>query len=216
MEKRVHSSKLHYNDSIMEKLIKNLITRRFDAHFCATKEEAVALALSMVHEGAVVGYGGSVTLNETGMLEALRKAPCKLLDRDRASTPEERERCLLQGPNADVFFASVNAIDESGVIYQTEGRGSRVAPIMFGAKKVVLLVGKNKIVKDKEAAEKRLREIACPRNAARLNRKTPCRETGVCMDCIALECICANRVEMRLSAVPNRIAVLLIDEELGY
>ena len=205
----------NYNEA-MEQLIAKLQARRFDAHYCASKEEAVALALSMIKPNDVVAYGGSMTFYESGMYEALKKTPCFLLDRDMAKTPEERASVMKKGLSADVFFASVNALDESGVLYETEGLGNRVASILFGAKKVILLVGKNKIVPDKAAAEERMKALACPKNAERLNRDTPCRKVGRCVDCISKECICANRVELRLSFIPDRIAVILIDEELGY
>ena len=205
----------NYNEA-MEQLIAKLQARRFDAHYCASKEEAVALALNMIKPSDVVAYGGSMTFYESGMYEALKKTPCFLLDRDMAKTPEERASVMKKGLTADVFFASVNALDKTGVLYETEGLGNRVASILFGAKKVILLVGKNKIVPDKAVAEARMKEVACPRNAERLNRDTPCRKVGHCVDCLSKECICASRVELRVSFVPNRITVILIDEELGY
>ena len=200
----------------MDALVEKLKARRYDAHHVHTKEEAVELALTMVRPDDTVAYGGSMTLVETGMLDALRKAPCRLLDRANAKSPDEAEFIMREGLNADVYFASVNAMDLSGVIYQTEGRGNRVASIMFGAKKVVLIVGRNKIVKDKAAAEERMRLIACPKNAARLHRDTPCVQVGHCVDCIAPGSVCGSRVEMRFSYLPGRIAVILVDEELGY
>lgn len=200
----------------MEKLIQNLKARRFDAYHCSNKEEAVALALSFIKPNDIVGFGGSMTLAETGMLDALRKNCEHLLDRSKGQTPEQVQEITRASITADVYFASVNALSEEGIIYQTDGWGNRVAAIMYGAKSVVLLVGKNKIVKDEEAAWKRMREIACPKNAARLNRNTPCRKTGTCMDCLSPEAVCCNRVEMRLCRPDNRIKVILIDEDYGY
>ncbi|MBO5528501.1 MAG: lactate utilization protein [Bacilli bacterium] len=200
-----------------ESLIHKLNARRFDAYFASNSEEAVRLALSFLHPEDTVAFGGSMSLYESGMLEALRKpGVCRLLDRDKATSPEERKAIMREGIMADYYFASVNALCEDGTLYQVDGTGNRVAAIMFAAKNVILIVGKNKIFPTEEACLKHIDEVAAPNNAKRLKKNTPCVSLGHCVDCLSQDCICANRVKMRISASPKRIKIILVDEVLGY
>ena len=137
----------------METVLKNLKLRRFDAYCVANKEEAKALALSFIKPDDKVGYGGSMTLYQIGILDELRKdGRCHLVDRDLASTPEDSLAYNMEAKDADVYLGSANAISETGTIFQTDGRGNRVSTMIFGAKSVILIVGKNKIVPTDEEA----------------------------------------------------------------
>lgn len=195
----------------MEKLREN----RMEPYYVATSAEAVALVESIIPEGSVCRVGGSVTLHETGIISLLEKGNYDYRDSHLAS-PDETENVRRESFSADFFLASANAITENGEIYNVDGAGTRVAPIIFGPKNVILVVGTNKIVTDISAAEDRLKHIAAPANAKRLGCKTPCSETGICMNCKSPARICCSYTVLGYQRIPNRIKVIIVGEHLGY
>ena len=195
-----------------ELIIKGLKKRQMEGYYAATKEEAVSIALSLMPEGSSVGWGGSVTLTECGLMDALKTAPLQVIDRAQAATPEEKDQMNARLITADTFLMSTNAITMDGELFNIDGHGSRLAFLIYGPKQVLVLCGMNKVVSSLEAAQLN----ACPPNCIRLNKKTPCAVTGRCGDCYGSDCICSQFVATRRSSVPGRIKVILIGESLGF
>ena len=199
--------------TVLEALKRN----RMDAMYVETKEEARALVEELIPEGAITAVGGSVTLDETGILDLLRSEKYRFLDRyQEGLTKEQKEELYQQCFAADWFLASANAITEDGWIYQVDGIGTRVAPMIFGPEHVLIVAGINKVVPDMDAAVARVRTIAAPMNAVRLCKKTPCTVTGKCEDCLSPDRICCTYTAFGFQRLPGRIKVILVGEPLGY
>ncbi|MEY8391465.1 lactate utilization protein [Lachnospiraceae bacterium 45-W7] len=206
-----------YYEKLAAETVKNLKLRQMEAHYRATAEDAVALALSMVAPDSTVSFGGSMTLTEAGMIKALQnREDITLLDRGKARSEEEVANIYHKALNADYYFMSSNAITSSGELVNTDGTGNRLAALIYGPSNVIILAGMNKVVPTVEAALLRVKNTASPINAIRLRRNTPCAATGLCCDCQSPECICAQTVITRRSNKADRIKVILIGEELGY
>lgn len=207
--------KTHYEKTAAT-VIKNLEKRQMEGYYFATAKEAVEKAMSLLAENATVGFGGSMTLVETGMLDALRACPSiHLLDRD-AVPAEEKDNIFRQCLLSDTYFMSSNAITTEGELINIDGNGNRVAALIYGPKEVILLAGMNKIVPSVEEAVNRVRNVATPPNCIRLHKQTPCSVTGICGDCFSSDCICNQIVITRRSGIKGRIKVLLIGEGLGF
>ncbi len=189
----------------------------FEAYIADTGSDAVKIMLSLIREGDSIGLGGSATLNELGVIDILRSPKYNLLDRNAPGlTPEQTNDILRKSLLSDVFVTSTNAVTENGELYNVDGRANRVAAMLFGPNSVIVIAGYNKIVKDIEAADRRVRQIAAPMNCVRLKRGTPCTLNGSCMDCKSDGRICADRVIMSRQMVKGRVKVILVAEELGY
>ena len=202
-------------DKRIEKTIKNLEKNNFFACHVKTREELINKVAEFVPSGAEVSFGGSVSLSESGVLEYLRgREDIDLLDREK--NPDRALEIMKKALTCDVYFASTNAVTENGELFNVDGRGSRVAPMIFGPESVVLIVGANKIVPDLSAAEMRVKKIAAPANTMRLNCETPCRYTGECADCKSEARICCDFVTMKMQRVKGRIKVIITDESLGF
>jgi hypothetical protein len=186
-----------------------------EAYFVKTSEEAAALVKELIPEGSVCRVGGSRTLHETGIIELLENGNYDYRD-SHVVPAEEVETARREAFFADFFLASANAITEDGEIYNVDGAGTRVAPIIYGPKNVILVAGTNKIVSDIAAAEDRLRNLAAPANAKRLGCKTPCAETGTCMHCKSPARICCSYTLLGYQRIPGRIKVIIVGEHLGY
>ncbi len=198
-------------------VIKNLERRRMKGYYCPGKEEAVKTALSLTAPDSTVSFGGSMTLSETGILDALRKRPdIRLIDRSQAKTPEEIKKAYRDSFYADTYFMSSNAVTLDGHLVNTDGNGNRAAALIYGPDQVIVVVGMNKIVTDTDDALRRIHNIASPPNCVRLNKNTPCAATGVCAECLGDDCICSQTVITRRSGTIGRIKVILVGEELGY
>lgn len=210
------SAKQEYYKNIAETVIKNLAKRRMEGYYCESSAEAVKLALSLMPKGSSIGWGGSVTLSECGLMDAISNGDYKLLDRSLAKSKEEQKEIYGKIFGADFFLTSTNAITIDGELINVDGRANRVCYICYGPENVIVIAGMNKLVSDVDCGIKRVHDIASPKNTVRLNRKTPCAVTGHCADCLSPDCICAQTVITRLSLVPNRIKVILVGEELGY
>lgn len=206
-----------YFEKLAETTIKNLEKRQIEAHYCPTAKEAVTLALQMVQPDSTVSFGGSMTLAESGMLDALKgRGDITLLDRSVAASPEEVSEIYHKALSADYYFMSSNAIAATGQLVNIDGTGNRVAALIYGPANVIVLAGMNKVTPTVEDAMVRVKNTASPINAARLNRNTPCTHSGLCSDCLSPDCICAQTVVTRRSNQANRIKVILIGEPLGY
>lgn len=205
----------HYR-ALAEGLVPEFARRNIDAVICYNAKEAIETALKLVPEGALVSWGGSQTLEALGIPEKLKNGKFSVLDRAEAKTPEEIDAVYHSALSADVYFMSSNAVTLDGKLVNIDGRGNRLAALIYGPRKVVVIVGMNKVVKDTETAFSRIHNLASPMNARRLDKKTPCAETGWCADCHCVESICCSEVVIRHSAVKGRIQVILVCEDLGY
>lgn len=174
--------KQRYYENAAETIIKNLKKRRMEGFYCATKEEAVKKALELMPEGSSIGWGGSMTLEESGLMEAVRSAEYEIIDRDKARTEEERKEVFAKIVNCDYFLMSTNAITLDGELVNIDGRGNRIS-FMFWPEHVLVLAGMNKVVTDVDSGIKRVHDIASPANTVRLNKDTPCAKTGRCGNC---------------------------------
>ena len=202
--------------NLAKTVLKGMEKRHMESYYCETSEEAKALALSLVPAGSSVSFGGSVTLGETGVLEALRsRDDITLYDRDNASGPEEVKQIMHDALSCDYYFMSSNAITHDGELVNIDGNGNRVAALIYGPENVIIIAGMNKITKNVEEGISRVRNIASPPNCVRLNKNTPCAVTGVCGNCLA-DTICDQIVITRASRMPKRIKVILVGEELGF
>ncbi len=203
-------------DKMGPELVKALEKRHFEAYYCPTKEDAKAKALSLIPDGAVVSWGGSMTLDETGIMAELRSGKYKVIDRDTAKSPEERMDLMRKAFTADTFITSVNGISKDGELVCIDGNGNRVAAIIFGPTNVIVVVGLNKVAPTVQEAMTRARNVAAPANAQRFDIHTPCIQTGQCADCLSPETICSYFVRIRTSRPPKKIKVILVGEDCGF
>ncbi len=177
----------------------------------------MTLLKKLIDEKSTVGVGDSMTLFETDVIDFLRKGDYVFLDKYREGiTSEEKKDIYIQNFSANTFMCSTNALTEDGELYNIDGNGSRVAPMIYGPKQVILVTGINKIVKDIEEAEKRARNYAAPIDAKRLNKDTPCTTLGYCVDCKSPNRICNDFTIIRGQFIKNRIKVIIVGEQLGY
>jgi len=197
-------------------IIKHLEKRGMEGYYCTDSKDAVKKALSFIPDGSGVSWGGAMTLDECGIMDALKNAPLQLIDRSTAKTPEEVTAIYHQALSADYYLMSTNAITLDGQLVNIDGNGNRAAALVYGPSHVIIIAGMNKAAINLEAAVDRARNQAAPPNAMRLGRKTPCQTTGVCANCLTSECICAHMVTTRFNRIPGRIKIILVGETLGY
>ena len=201
---------------LAEKLIPNLEKRNFEAYYCDNKKEALDKAISLIDKNGTISWGGSKTLKDLNLIEVLKENDYKLIDRDSASTPEERDELMKQGLTAKTFLTSSNAITEDGILVNIDGNGNRVAAMCYGPDSVIVIAGMNKLCKTVEDAEDRVHNVAAVQNAERFGlTKTGCSK-GKCADCLSDECMCSYVVKTRRSKVKGRIKIILVGEELGF
>ena len=201
------------NNLLSEQIIKGLEKRNMKGYYAEDKEEALKIALGLINEGATITMGGGMSVHEIGLVEALKKGNYNFIDRDEM---EDREAAALAGFTADYFLTSANAMTQDGVLVNIDGYGNRVAATVFGPGKVIYIVGMNKVCADPEAALKRARNTAAPTNIQRFDKNTPCSKTGTCMNCTSPDCICSQILFTRFSMIPNRIHVVLVNDNLGF
>lgn len=197
-------------------LVKNLKNRHFDAYYCPTRADALAKALELIPKGATIGWGGSVSAQEIGLMDAVRSGDYRPIDRDKAESPEERSRLMKQSLLADVFLTGANALSLDGQMVNIDGTGNRLAGILFGPEKVLVIAGMNKVTATLEEAVARARTVAAPMNKQRFPNETPCEVTGTCADCKAEGCICNQILITRHCRPVGRIQFLLVGEDLGF
>jgi len=202
-----------------ETVIQNFKKRGIEGFYFDSSTEAVEAVCRMIPAGALVGLGGSETLIESGLLDALRRMDLRLLDRYREGVSKEQvDEMRRQGLLADAFIMSSNAVTADGRLVNIDGTGNRVAALIFGPKKVIVIAGMNKVARDLEAAIDRARNTAATANSLRVGADTPCSHTGFCQDphCHAPRRICCQLVVTESCMTPGRIVVVLVGEDLGY
>ncbi len=205
-----------FQEKQVERTINALKRNNFEALYVSNSKEAVEEVTKRIPDGATVGIGGSVTLSQTGLLEALKSRKIQLIwPIAQATSPEELHQLIQKSFSADIFLSSTNAVTEDGKLFNVDATGNRVAAMTMGPKNVIVVCGVNKIVKDVEDAERRVKQWTAPQNAKRLNKKTPCIETGECRDCVSPDRICNIYVTLAKKPTRTGVVVILVGERLG-
>ncbi len=204
------------NEKLAQKVIAGLKSRNMTGHYADTKEEALQIALRLIPEGSVVAWGGSASINEIGLQQAVIEGNYRELNRELCKTSEESRALMLAAMDSDYYLCSSNAVTEDGILVNLDGNAARVSAICFGPRHVLMVVGMNKIAPDVETAVARVRNVAAPCNAQRFDIETPCKVTGSCADCKSLHTICCQLVLTRYSRHPDRIHVILVNDHLGF
>lgn len=205
------------NEKKIENVISALDKNNMCGYYIKTKEELIDKIQELVVEGSTVGCGGSMSLFETGVIDHLRSGRYNFLDRYKQGiTENEVKEIYLKSFGVDAYFTSTNALTEAGELYNVDGTGNRVAAMLYGPEKVIVICGVNKIVKDVEAAIERNKKVCAPANAKRLNKKTPCAKVGYCINCTSEDRICNEYILIKRQRVKGRIHVIILNENLGY
>ena len=201
------------NTLLAQKVIKGLQSRNMSGYWAESREEALRIALELIPEGSSVTMGGAMSAHEIGLVEAVKKGCYNFIDRDAAA---DKRAAMLAAYDVDVFLSSCNAITEDGVLINIDGNSNRVSAIAQGPKKIVMIVGMNKVCSDVDGAMKRARNVAAPINAQRFGLSTPCAKTGACMNCKSPDTICCQFLITRYSRHAGRIHVILVNDNLGF
>jgi hypothetical protein len=201
------------NEKLAQKVIKGLSSRNMTGYYASSAEEAKKIALDLIPEGSTVTMGGGMSVHEIGLVDALKSGNYNFLDRDQA---EDKRAAMLAAYDVDFFLSSCNAITEDGVLINIDGNSNRVSAIAQGPKKVLFIVGMNKVCSDVDGAMKRARNVAAPINAQRFGLDTPCAKTGSCMNCKSPDTICCQFLVTRFSRHADRIHVILVNDSLGF
>ena len=196
-----------------QKVIKGLESRNMTGYFAETAKDALELALRLIPKGSTIGMGGAMSAQEIGLTDALKNGDYNFIDRDKA---QDKRAAMLVAYDSDFFISGANALSEDGIIVNIDGNSNRVSAIAQGPRKVLFIVGMNKITPDWDSAMKRARNIAAPVNAQRFGLSTPCASTGCCMDCKSPDTICCQFLITRFSRHKDRIHVILCGEDLGF
>ena len=200
------------NETLAKTVIKGLKSRNMSGYYAADKEEALKLALELIPEGSTISMGGCASAQEVGLIKALKEGNYNYIDRAKLSPRES----LMAAYDSDIFLSSANAITSDGIMVTIDGNSNRGSCIAQGPRKVVFIVGMNKVCPDLDDAMKRARNVAAPANAQRFDVKTPCKETGKCFDCKSPDTICCQFLITRYSRHEGRIHVILVNDNLGF
>lgn len=200
------------NKRLAQTVIKGLQSRNMTGYYAEDKEAALKQALKLIEENSTISMGGCMSAHEIGLVQALQEGNYQYLDRSKM---EPREG-LLAAYDSDVFLSSANAMTSDGILVNIDGNSNRVSCIAQGPKKVIFIVGMNKVCDDLDSAMKRARNVAAPINAQRFEVKTPCKETGKCFDCKSPDTICCQFLITRYSRHTGRIHVILVNDNLGF
>lgn len=215
-------------NNLISAVAKNLKRNNMVPYIVDTKDEILPLLKTLLPSDTSVGVGGSVTLDEIGVIPFLREGDYDFFDRyAEGLTRPEAVEIMRKALLADTFITSSNAVTEKGELYNVDGNGNRVAALCFGPKSVIVIVGANKIVKDLKAAEERVKTIAAPKNCVRLGIDSPCSKMGKCVSmkkenreicdgCMLESRICSTYVLSGYQRIKDRIKVIICKENMGY
>ena len=212
-----------------ENIVKALTENNIDCKVAKDGKEALSVVKDMLFKGAVIANGGSVSATQIGVFELVKSGDYEYIDRNKPGiTPQEQMEVYRKTYAADFYFCSTNALTENGELINVDGFSNRISAILFGPKKVVMIVGKNKIVKDVKEGFLRIKKVAAPLNCERLKIDSPCRKLGHCISlqksdnpditdgCSIERRICRNYLVSAKQMIKDRICVILVDEDLGY
>lgn len=198
-------------------LIKAFEANNMTCLFVKDRDELTHYLKSILNQSKKVALGGSVTLNQLGVIDLIKESDVHFIDRyEEGLSNEELMNRFREAFFADLFITSTNALTMDGCLYNIDGTGNRVAAVIFGPREVIVIAGLNKICQNEEEAIARIRHCSAPANAIRLNKKTPCTKTGHCMDCHSPDRICSSYVKLAYQKQVNRIKVIIVEENLGY
>ena len=212
-DESVRSFTAQRNESLAKKVIEGLKSRNMTGFYAPDRAEALKLALDLIPEGSVVTMGGGMSVWQIGLPQALKEGHYRFIDRDE--DPDKRA-AMLAAYDADWFLTSANAITEDGVMVNVDGNANRVSAIAQGPKRVLAVVGMNKVCPDTDSALKRARNVAAPINVRRFSLNTPCMKTGSCIDCKSPDTICCQILITRFERHAGRMNVILVNEDLGF
>ncbi len=200
-----------------EHLIRQCALRNITLEILPTASDAKARVMALIADRQTVSTGGSTTLHQWGIVEALRQRNITFYDRFVPGLAGEALLAVFrQALTADVYVSGINAITADGDLMVIDKVGNRAAALMFGPKKVIVVAGKNKLVKDIESGRHRIKTVACPQNARRLGLSTPCAVTGDCAECRSPQRMCYDEIVIRGQSDPSRMTVLLVEEDGGF
>lgn len=204
-------------DLQIQRTIQNLEKNNMVGFYIENIDDLVLLLQKLIPQGSSVGCGDSLTLEQTGVFDFLRSGNYVFYDKHKSGlTPEEKRSIYLQNFAADTFITGTNAVSEDGKLFNIDGNGSRVAPMLYGPAQVIVVVGRNKLTKTVEDAIERTRQIAAPLDALRLKKHTPCTKLNRCVDCKHEERICNDFVLITRQRVAGRIKVIIVNNDFGY
>ena len=201
------------NTLLAQKVMKGLKSRNMTGYYALSRDEARDIALSLIPEGSCVTMGGAMSVHEICLVDTLKDGNYRFIDRDAY---DDQRAAMLMAYDADVFLSSANAITEDGVLINIDGNANRISAIAQGPRKVIFVVGMNKVCSDVDSAMKRARNVAAPINAQRFGLSTPCAKTGSCMNCKSPDTICCQFLITRFSRHADRIHVILVNDNLGF
>ena len=211
----MNENRVTRNKKLAEKVIAGLKSRHMEGFYAETKEEALKIALNLIPEGSSVSWGGTMSAAEIGLKDALMEGDYHVIDREGAPKEQKRAR-ELEAYGCDYYIASSNAITEDGIMVNLDGNANRVSCIAYGPEHVVMIIGMNKVVSDVDAAIERTRHESAPINAQRFDIETPCKKTGSCANCKSPQSICCQLLITRLELHPDRMKVILVNDDLGF
>lgn len=220
---------MQITEALIKSVMENLENNNMKPYYCETSYEAKELVMSLIKEGATVTNGGSVTMKEIGVMDAVKeRADITYLDRNREGlTPEEVKEIYKKAFFADVYLMSTNALTVKGELYNVDGNSNRVAALLYGPESVIVVCGVNKIVENLDEAVNRVKTVAAPKNTVRLHTGSYCESSGECMSlknegafmcdgCKGAGRICCNYVVSAQQRHKDRIKVIIVNESLGY
>lgn len=209
---------LNYLMKIKEnELIKAFEKNNMTCLIVKDQKELEAYLKNILCDHKKVAVGGSVTLNQLGVIDLIRQSDVEFIDRyEPGLTREQMMDRFREAFFADIFLTSTNAMTMDGCLYNVDGNGNRVAAMIFGPKEVIVIAGLNKICQNEEAAIAHIRHMSAPANAMRLHKKTPCAKMGHCLDCHSPERICSSYVKLGYQGQVNRIKVIIVEDNFGY
>ena len=217
------------NENVISSIMENLEKNNMKPYFCNTGAEAKELVMSLIKEGNTVTNGGSVTMKEIGVMDAVKeRKDITYLDRNAEGlTADEVKEIYKKAFFADVYLMSSNALTVNGELYNVDGNSNRVAALLYGPESVIVVCGINKIVENLDEAVKRVKTVAAPKNTVRLHTGSYCENAGECMSlkndgafmcdgCKGAGRICCNYVVSAQQRHKDRIKVIIVNENLGY
>jgi len=204
-------------NQIIQETIRNLEVSNMAGYYAKDRDELLIIVDRLIPMGSTVGCGDSVTLEQTGVFDLLRSGDYIFNDKFISGlTSADKRKLYISNFSVNTFITGTNAVTKDGKLFNIDGNGSRVAPIIYGPNQVIVVIGKNKITENVEAAIERTRQIAAPLDAKRLAKDTPCTKTGKCIDCNSKQRICNDFVLITGQFTKDRIKVIIVDENLGY
>ncbi len=201
----------------IEKIIDIMNKKGFKAVYLKDADEAVSYVLSIIAKNDTVGLGGSMTLFETGIADALvSRGNCVYSSELAGRSGGDKEAAKRNGMTADVYLTSSNALTLDGDLVNIDGAGNRVAAMIYGPQKVVFVMGKNKLTDNPHTAVARIKKVACPQNARRLGLSTPCATENHCTDCDSEQRMCNVTIRLQRPTRGKEMHVVVIDGDFGY